>query len=246
MGVKHKVNEDFFDAWNSEMAYVFGYWCADGNILDASDYMRGKYISVISIDKETITNFKSILNSEHKIIECVPYGNRQKQYLLKIGSHQLYDALVRRGLTPHKSLTMKFPEVPKGYLSDFVRGYFDGDGCVHIERGRGNGEKIILKRLRTIFTSGSRKFLADLMSVLARGAGLKSGKVFSSHRSFQLIYPTTDSLTLFKFMYRNVRRLLFLKRKYATFRQYFKMRPIRVDMGIAKIIRWVNNGHVVK
>ena len=236
MGIKHKVNEEFFDKWNPAMAYVFGYWCADGNILDASDYMRGKYISVTSTDKEVIASFKNILDSEHKIIECAPYGNRQKQYLLRIGSHRLFDALSRMGLTPNKSLTMKFPKVPKKFLPEFVRGYFDGDGCVHIEKGRGSAGNIILKRLRVLFTSGSRRFLVELLGALEK-AGIANGRIFDSHRSFQLIYPTSGSVALFKFMYANVKRPLLLERKFAIFSEYFKLRPSRVDKQIAKIIR---------
>jgi len=27
-------------------------------------------------------------------------------------------------------MVVEFPDVPKEYLPDFIRGYFDGDGCI--------------------------------------------------------------------------------------------------------------------
>ncbi|MEK9186128.1 MAG: LAGLIDADG family homing endonuclease [Patescibacteria group bacterium] len=238
MGIKHKVNEQFFEKWNSEMAYVLGYWYADGNLLDASNYMRGKYVSVTSIDQNTIVKLKALLDSEHKIVKCPPttIGGHER-YLLRIGSHKLYESLIHRGLYPNKSLTIRFPEIPKRFLASFVRGYFDGDGCVYLERSVGKRHNLIIKRLRTIFTSGSEKFLLDLKKKMEDSLKLKKGKVFFSHRSFQLVYPTSESLPIFKFMYRSVHGPLFLERKLKKFLEYLKLRPQRVDKEIEHIIR---------
>ncbi len=35
------------------------------------------------------------------------------------------------GITPNKSLDVKFPYVPDMYLNHFIRGYFDGDGNIY-------------------------------------------------------------------------------------------------------------------
>ena len=43
MGLKYPVNEKFFDAWSSEMAYVLGFIFADGSLEDSPN-IRGKYI----------------------------------------------------------------------------------------------------------------------------------------------------------------------------------------------------------
>ena len=221
------------------MAYVLGYWYADGNVLDATKSTRGKYSSVTSTDRETVFNFKSLLDSRHKISESFRaiHVNSRRQYTLRIGSRELYDSLLDKGLRPNKSLIMTFPKIPSRFLADFVRGYFDGDGCVHIEKSRGKNKQIILKRLRTIFTSGSKKFLASLRIKLEKNTGLIDGLLTFSHRSFQLIYPTSESVKLFKFLYKNVGEPLFLKRKLLIFLDYFEMRPQRVDNEVAGIIR---------
>ena len=130
MGIKDKVNEEFFDKWNPEMAYVLGYWYADGSIYPSE---RGSYLNITSVDKEIIYNVKRWLKSEHTIREGKPtWPNGKTRFILRIGNKGLYKALTKRGIYPNKSLTVKLPNIPKRFLSHFVMGYFDGDGCVFL------------------------------------------------------------------------------------------------------------------
>ena len=238
MGVKFKVNEEFFCSWNFAMAYVLGYWCADGSLEDCKS-IRGKYIRVSSIDKNTIIKIKKLLSSEHKIV-ILPRqkdSNRKTRYLLRIGSARLFESLINLGVFPNKSLSMLFPKVPRKYLSDFVRGYFDGDGCVYIWKQFGK-----IRKLSIIFTSGSFVFLKELCDILKIELNLKQKKVYNSHRSFQLRYSTEDSIKIFKFMYLKCDEKIYLERKFEVFRGYFKERPWRVD----NVVNRVLNGAVVK
>ena len=81
------------------MAYVLGYIYADGS-LDDSSYMRGKYIQITSTDEDSIQRIKNWLSSEHKI-------NKKRSnfiggkicFVLRIGSHKIYNDLFRLGLT---------------------------------------------------------------------------------------------------------------------------------------------------
>src|SRR3989344_1919719 len=119
------------------MAYVLGYIYADGSLND-SPYMRGKYVQVSSVDKSSIERIKRWLDSEHKITEAKPtFIGGRICFKLRIGSHKIYNDLFRLGLYPNKSLTVKFPRIPKKYFSHFVRGYFDGDGCIYFEKRKG-------------------------------------------------------------------------------------------------------------
>ena len=153
MGKKCKVDEKFFNTWSSTMSYILGYMYADGSIID-SPYMRGKYIQINSIDKDSILRVKHWLKSEHTITTAhSPFSGGKIIYKLRIGSHALYNDLFKRGLYPNKSLTVTFPRVPKKYLGAFIRGYFDGDGCIFFEKGKGKNGTLITKRIRIIFRS---------------------------------------------------------------------------------------------
>lgn len=240
MGIKYKVNEEFFDKWSSQMAYVLGLLYADGSLEDAS-YLRGKYIRLTSTDKELIFRVRRWLDSEHTIIYLKPDSLHGKQrYFLRIGSHKLYNSLTKLGLYPNKFLTIKFPNIPSKYLKDFIRGYFDGDGCVYLELSKNQNHNIVIKKLSIIFTSGSKKFLQGLNSAIKQILEVNQNNIYTSHRSFQLRYFTKDSIKVFKFMYQNSHYEYYLKRKFDIFGKYFKIRPSTIDRSIKHILmaRW--------
>lgn len=221
------------------MSYVLGFLYADGSLEDAS-YIRGKYVRVTNTDRDRIVAIKSLLDSEHTIVQHDKGGNYKRRYLLRIGNSKIYERLVTLGLTPHKSLTMKFPKVPIRYLGAFVRGYFDGDGCVHLEMNAKNKPK----RLLTVFTSGSKIFLQQLHIQLQSHAGIVGNglhKHGSTTGAYQLRYSSGDSARLFMLMYgRVIGQGLFLRRKYDIFTLYFKLHAK------SKHSRLKFNGPVVK
>lgn len=224
---KRKINEKFFDKWKPEMAYTLGYFFADGTMIDCKE-IRAKYISITSTDKDRITLFRSLIESEHTII-CEPAlsSKRKDRYILRIGSHVLFNKLTTFGLYPNKSLTVRFPIIPQGFLQHFIRGYFDGDGCVYLEKTKNINGKLIIKRLLVAFTSGSQEFLLGLGEALKKVTNTEF-RIYNSHRSHQLRYNTKDTMKLFEFMYNNVHGDLFTRRKYIKYKEYFSLRPERI------------------
>lgn len=215
------------------MAYTLGFIYADGTIYTS---VRGSYLVITNTDKPVIYNIKKWLGSKHAIAERLPLGNRKSQFILKIGNKKLYDSLVDIGLYPSKSLTIGIPEIPTKSLKDFARGYFDGDGCVFLWKSKGLKQEIILRKLSVIFTSGSKKFLDGFLQKLRNNISLKQDKIYTGHRSFQLRFATADSVALFKFLYTDTPQDLFLKRKFVVFKEYFSLRPQRVDKEIENIL----------
>ncbi len=225
MGVRHAVNESFFDTWSDEMAYVLGYMYADGNIVSFPS-IRAKYVRFFSTDKDRIELIRLLMNSEHRIHIEQRIASRKPLYRIHIGSHRLFDALARHGVTPRKSLTCTFPDVPNAYLAAFVLGYFDGDGCAFLERSKAGNPK----KLLSVFTSGSREFLGTLHERLEIAAGITGTRLYqhgSSANAFQLRYATRNSMRLFQLIYgSDTLRKLALSRKYAIFMKYFEERGI--------------------
>lgn len=211
MGVKYKVNENFFKVWSRSSSYVLGLLFADGSLEDAA-CIRGKYVRLSSTDRSLIEQVKSSLNSQHKVVTIPPSGNKKEKYLLRIGSHKIYNDLECLGLHPCKSLDMALPHIPYRFLSDFVRGYFDGDGCIAFEKMKNKPHD----RLKVIFTSGSKDFLCSLSHLLKIRCLGESGSVYNSHRSYQLLYRSINALKVLEFIYGKVERnnLLCLDRKY--------------------------------
>lgn len=249
MGIKYAVNESFFESWNQKMAYVLGYIYADGS-LENAPYIRGRYLRITSTDKSIILKIKKWINSQHIMVtfKFPKNSNRKTRYILRIGSHKIYNSLVRLGVYPNKSLTVKLPEIPVKFLADFVRGYFDGDGCVHIYKTLiENTGRESVKRIVVVFTSGSVSFLEKLGFVLKSKLVLGQGKVYMSHRSFQLRYSTNDTVKIFKFLYEKCRKDGCLERKFDVFNNYFRLCPHRIDATILRILKNYHlNGAVAK
>lgn len=235
MGVKYSIDPFFFKNWNHRMAYVLGFIYADGGMFISS---RGKYVVITNTDKSTILIIKKWLKSHHKIRkEKSEFKNRKNRYILRIGNKEIYDSLIQIGLFPNKSLTIKIPEIPEEYFRDFLRGYFDGDGCVHLYRSKGIKQKIILRRLSVIFTSGSEDFLRGLLRRIRSFVIIKQRKVYKSHKSFQIRFSTKDSIEVFKLIFGGKTKEYILKRKLNIFLEYFKLRPQRVDNNVLRILR---------
>lgn len=197
---KWHINQDYFKTWSHNMAYMLGFWFADGYIygdkmFDITTHKNDKYI---------IQKFADELQYEGPIID---YVDRQAARL-NFSCVVIYNDLINLGGTERKSLTAKFPKVPKEYLSDFIRGYFDGDGCVYAKKG---------KRLNTTFCSGSKIFLDVLLKILKEEAGVEGGSYSAVNKTIS--FGKKDSIKIGEFMYQNDPKL-FLKRKKDKFQNY--------------------------
>lgn len=116
---KHPLNEDFFKEWSHEMAWVLGMIITDGNL-----HKDRAQVSITQKDIRVLEKISEYTSSAHKIRET------NGSFRLTISSQVLKDDLTKLGLTPRKSLTVKFPNIPEEYLTSFIRGVFDGDGSV--------------------------------------------------------------------------------------------------------------------
>ena len=119
------INEDFFKIWTPEMAYIFGFWIADGNMAK-----NRNVISFCSKDFNLLELINFNLKSSYKISDC------NNAFQLPICNKTIYNDILKLGGTPRKSLTIQFPDVPDEYLSHFIRGEFDGDGCFYIKKDK--------------------------------------------------------------------------------------------------------------
>ena len=200
------------------MAYVLGFLFADGNIIHTQ---RGTWFWSIQItDKEILEKIKKKMGSSHQLSERKKKPGHKQLYRLQIGSKDMCKDLLALGLTERKSKTILFPEIPLEFFPDFLRGYFDGDGGVWIgPKNKRNNKTFIIN---TFFTSGSKKFLISLISMLAK-MGLTGGSLVKKERGFDLKYSIRDSLILYKIMY-NDKCSLFLNRKKERFEKYIKLR----------------------
>ncbi len=194
------------------MAYVLGFFAADGSMIKNN---RGAHFIEFTItDRIVLKEIKEAVGSTHKIKKRDRNpGVWKPQYRLQIGSKEWFADLLQFGFIQNKSNTISFPDVPRPYLGDFVRGYFDGDGCVYFKKHYAKERKKKIWVFTTIFTCGSRSFLEDLLTTLM-GFGIKGGHISKKNRGYDLVFSRYDSLALHRVMYDTVDTSgMFLPRK---------------------------------
>ncbi len=199
------------------MAYVLGFFAADGNMIRNN---RGAhFIAFYNTDRHILLAIRLALGSNHKISALKRTPRHKQGYQIQIGSKGLFYDLIALGLTPAKSNTLKLPSIPGRFVKDFIRGYFDGDGCVYFRHLKFADRKRKRWILMTLFTCGSRIFLEELHALLKK-YGISGGSIRNKQRGFDLSLSFRDSLALYKLMYHTATATgLYLPRKYRIFRK---------------------------
>lgn len=230
---KINVNEDFFSSWSSSMAYVLGVICTDGNLNPGRirEPWRSKststipMISVAQKEPELLEKILFLMNCDAKLHFSKEriYGGKKAGsiYRFCITNEKIYDDLVNLGLTANKSLTMQFPNVPNEFMRHFIRGCWDGDGSVYIERQT--------KKICASFVSGSLTFVERITSELIK-SGFPNRTIHRHKRetpSYYFRFTGSQVSQLYHFLYDNVNESEYLNRK-------FKLFSLSVEMNITK------------
>ena len=217
MPVFKTKNENFFKVWTPEMAYVLGFFTADGNMI--RNKRGAHFISIEITDKDILERMRKSMGSNHKITERKRNAINKIAYRLQIGSKEMFSDLMKLGITPKKSKTVNLPIVPDQYFTHFLRGYFDGDGNVVSGYYRKPDRKNKSYTLATRLTSGSPLILGSIKKTLNRLIGTK-GSIYEKDDVWRLNYSINDSRKLFRFMYveNMVKDLICLERKYKIFK----------------------------
>jgi len=204
------INENFFCDWSPEMAYVLGLVITDGCI------SRTGAVSLSMNDLELLEKVKKTMGSAHKII---PSKHQKGLYYYHFSREKIAQDLEGLCVVPRKSLIVKFPQVPRDYLPDFIRGVFDGDGSVFFDKRRQRFP------LRSKFVSSSIDFIEGLHGSL-ESLGMPKRTLYKRKTknawSYEFVYAHKDTVKLFDLLYKNVQNGLFLDRKYKVFLEGIK------------------------
>ena len=131
---RYKVQQDYFKYINTKTkAYWLGFLMADGCIYKgASKNSFVLQINLKSSDKEILKRFNKSIKSTYPITDYIVKGKNKNYFAvkLKISNTEFCKNLICQGIVPKKSLICKMPNIKKELIPDFIRGYFDGDGCI--------------------------------------------------------------------------------------------------------------------
>ena len=128
---------------------------ADGCITKNGKYSWGS--SLISQDLDWMKLIRDYICPELPIRNYDNGGN-----VLMITNKLIGEWFVAHGCVPRKSLVVEVPNIPQKNVPDFLRGCWDGDGCITSYTCKKTG-KI---KYTCYLCSGSRKFLKGISQIL--------------------------------------------------------------------------------
>ncbi|MCA0987280.1 LAGLIDADG family homing endonuclease [Guptibacillus algicola] len=168
---------EFFKKPSKDLFYILGLWAADGNV-------SKNCCSIALKDKEVIEWIVNIIDYQLPIRErdlSKENPNYSISYSIGITHPDVVSIFAQYGVVKNKSLTIKFPtHIPSKYMSDFIRGVFDGDGSVSI--GKERGQKVSIG-------GASKPFIQELSRTV--GSYMKEEyKIGVSQKSRQSPYYT--------------------------------------------------------
>lgn len=208
---KNKVNENFFKNIDTEeKAYWLGFLYADGCVYkkhDKSGHEKGGSIELClqERDKYHIQNFLDDIESTAPISNRIVKLNEKEYYANRacVSSIKMVNDLIYHGCFENKSLTLQPPTtIPKELISHFIRGYFDGDGCVCFYPHNYSYSYSIL---------GTK----EILEFIAKETNIPSYKIvsFDHKKCFELKTFSKKSVEVFhNYIYKN--KTIFLERKY--------------------------------
>ena len=203
----HQCNHDYFKTWSSNMAYILGLIFADGSLCKNRIKLALKSDDVYLLEMiKTEMGYTGEIHFESPLVKNKRYSAAK----LDISSMDIREDLIGLGIHERKSLTIEFPNVPKEYELDFIRGYFDGDGFT--KKGQ---------YLRCGFSCGSLSFITETaMKLEAYGMSKRNISKHKSANCFTFEYSSKELPQFYKLMYGNNPKF-YLKRKREVFDAYF-------------------------
>lgn len=215
-------NEKFFEGITTEhQAYWLGFIMADGCIVKTDlslDYYNRMVITLSTKDKCHLDSFKETINyTGHLLVytQHNTFGNTNA-CAIHCNSKKMVSDLIKLGCLPNKTGYSHMPSIPQNLICHFIRGYFDGDGCITIYTG-GDGY-----RRQEFSITTDETILKEMQIILAKECNLQITKLQSYKRTklaFSLKYGgRLQIIRIFNYLYNNDTASIFLERKYNKFK----------------------------
>jgi metal-sulfur cluster biosynthetic enzyme len=171
MGFKkypYYCNYHFFDVIDSEeKAYWLGFLTADGWISKNEETGSGCVgIELQYGDIDHLKKFNKSIEGNYQITDrwrpcLLSTSDKEKKHhtcVIRIFSIKMYEDLCRLGFSENKSYDVQMPNIDPSLLRHYIRGYFDGDGCLYVSNNH----------LTVKFVTASENYFNNLVNLLAK------------------------------------------------------------------------------
>lgn len=202
---KTYLNDHYFDVIDSdEKAYWLGFLYADGYIYQRKNkngtYSEHFELGLSTEDLDHMKKFRYCVGCNKDIkFKHVKFNRKNYESCkLTIYGHDFVNSLMAKGVVPRKSLILTFPteqQVPRKFHSAFIRGYFDGDGCVY-----GNNHTNVYQ----ISMVGTYDFLAAVQDIICENTTMNHVEMHKKWRAYQLNWGGFNNLkSIYQYLYKD-------------------------------------------
>lgn len=211
----YNINKDYFKTENYNMAYILGLWWADGSICPSPTTNKLYEFNITNkYDKLLLENIRNELGSN------IPLKIHKKtgSHVLKIFNTTICEDIQKLGGIQNKSCKFIWPNISKKYFGSFLRGLFDGDGCIYRKN-----KKQYPNYFRGQISSGNLKFCETLKIILMNDYNIDSyieHNQSNNGNCFNIHFNQTELYKLGYVLYDNLTHL-YLKYKYDLFYQFY-------------------------
>lgn len=211
-------NYDYFEKIDSEeKAYWLGFIAANGNVREGKKSVNLFQLSLKLSDSSHLEIFKDAINFKKPILKD------HFRCRLMLADVVFCKNLIDKGVVPRKSLILKFPteeQVPTELIRHFIRGYFDGNGCISNP----------LERAISVSLLGTNDFLKKCLETI----GHEDRKLIKDKRNTNVqmfILNGKNAINFLNLMYKDSN--VFLQRKYYRYLIYIARyeRNLRFEQG---------------
>lgn len=130
---KYNHDSNYFSILNNDNCYWGGFIAADGNVFTKRKTLT---IGIKYSDFEHVVKFKNSINAEEPIYKRKSERSDYNAVITLVDENILFNLKNNFNIIDAKSLVIE-PPIKLGreeHISSFIRGYFDGDGCVCITK----------------------------------------------------------------------------------------------------------------
>lgn len=193
-------------------AYLLGFLYADGCILKTKTGYQLE-INLAEKDKEHLQKLNYIISLGKRKIYKKLYNKKYLGARLIIANQRFCNELLSLGMVLKKSLILEPPKnLPNKWIKHFIRGYFDGDGCITFNKNH-----------RNIYTvaklCGTKNLLSFINDWFKEQGNLGSkAKPISEGNIWRLIYSGKIGEHFINLLYTDA--LIFLDRKFILAEAY--------------------------
>lgn len=209
-----KFNQHIFDKIDTEeKAYWLGFIYADGYIESHDEGKKDRFGFELSLGLKDIIHLQKFANfMEH------PTNLKEDSYRCRfcIVNKHLWHTLNNYGCTPRKSLILEFPNEnifkSEDLIKHFIRGYFDGDGCLSYQKYKTIDGNIYVPSTSFL---GTLNFLSKLSEYINVDKNMRKANKTGSNQCLTFSLAKKESINFLQLIYEN--SSIYLDRKYARY-----------------------------